>query len=534
MFIKNLDYLSPPITFYHKGSLSHSSILSGIISIISIIIIIIIAIYFLLDLMQRKSPNSFYFNSFVEDSGIFPLNASSLFHFISIATLTNGFTNEGVDFTNFRIIGYENYFETYLYDKNISKYDHWLYGKCNNESDTTGIKYLINFDFFEKSACIRKYFNSLEKKYYDTWESNFRWPEIAHGTYNEKVKTYSIFFEKCKDDTIDLILGEEGHCKEYKEINESFNNLRILNIYFINNYINVLNYNNPNIKFFYRIESGIYKNQYTINHLNFNPSKLQTHNGFIFDNIDEYHSLFFDRNDAFIEENKGDDIFMGYCFWLKNTMHYYERHYKRIQDIFSSIGGIYQVVTIIAIYINSLYNNYIILSDSENLLNSLIHIEKNIHIKKENDIKKNNKKNIIKSSEREKYKIDNINNKNEKIHKEQSASTNYLNYPANYENNNMNSNIKEKTEDIDNKQNKKFVNKKKEENKNFMKYILYKLTCESKDNCFKIYNNFRKKLISEEHLIRNHLNIYNLLRITERKRSSRRNSYQLNDLIKLI
>ena len=194
MFIKNLDYLSPPITFYHKGSLSHSSILSGIISIISIIIIIIIAIYFLLDLMQRKSPNSFYFNSFVEDSGIFPLNASSLFHFISIATLTNGFTNEGVDFTNFRIIGYENYFETYLYEKNISKYDHWLYGKCNNESDTTGIKYLINFDFFEKSACIRKYFNSLEKKYYDTWESKFRWPEIAHGTYNEKKLT--VYFLK--------------------------------------------------------------------------------------------------------------------------------------------------------------------------------------------------------------------------------------------------------------------------------------------------------------------------------------------------
>ena len=382
MFIKNFDYLSPPVTFYQNGYLSHTSIISWILSIFSIIIIIIIGIYFSLDLIQRKSPNAFYFHSFVEDSGIFPLNASSLFHFINIASLTKGYTNEGVDFTNFRIIGYENYFETYLYDKNISKYDHWLYGKCNNESDTTGIKYLINFDFFEKSACIRKYFNSLEKKYYDTWESNFRWPEIAHGTYNEKVKTYSIFFEKCKDDTIDLILGEEGHCKEYKEINESFNNLRILNIYFINNYINVLNYNNPNIKFFYRIENNINNNQYSINHLNFNPLKLKTHNGLIFDNINEEHSFLFDRNDVFIEKNEGGDIFMGYCFWLKNTMHYYERHYKRIQDLFSSIGGIYQVITIIAIYINSLYNNYILLSDTENLLNFSIDTEKNILKKK--------------------------------------------------------------------------------------------------------------------------------------------------------
>ena len=125
-------------------------------------------------MIQRKSPNAFYFNSFIEDSGIFPLNASSLFHFINIASLNNGYTNKGVDFTNFRIIGYENYFDIYLHDKNLNKFDHWLYGKCNNESDTEGIKYLINFDFFEKSACIRKYFNSIEQKYYDTWSPEFR------------------------------------------------------------------------------------------------------------------------------------------------------------------------------------------------------------------------------------------------------------------------------------------------------------------------------------------------------------------------
>ena len=39
---------------------------------------------------------------------------------------------------------------------------------------------------------------------------------------------------------------------------------------------------------------------------------------------------------------------------------------------------------------------------------------------------------------------------------------------------------------------------------------------------------------SEEHLIKNHLNVYNLLRINEKKRNFRRNSYQLKDLTKLI
>ena len=44
-----------------------------------------------------------------------------------------------------RIIGFETYYTYYLDDKNLSKYNHWLYGLCNNRSDTEGIGYLIKF-----------------------------------------------------------------------------------------------------------------------------------------------------------------------------------------------------------------------------------------------------------------------------------------------------------------------------------------------------------------------------------------------------
>ena len=202
MFIKYSDYLSPPITFYYHGSLSHSSIISGILSIISIILILILAIYYSLELFQRKEPNAFYFNSYNEDAGIFPLNSSSLFHFITIATISGEYKSNGIDFSNFRIVGYENYFDNYLYDRNLSHFDHWLYGICNNESDTKGISYLTNYDFFEKSACIRKYFSFQEQKYYDVGEENFRWPQIAHGTFNENLKLYIIFLENYREDTI--------------------------------------------------------------------------------------------------------------------------------------------------------------------------------------------------------------------------------------------------------------------------------------------------------------------------------------------
>ena len=41
MFIKDLDFISPKVTFYYQGNLSHNSILSGVLSIISILLIAI-------------------------------------------------------------------------------------------------------------------------------------------------------------------------------------------------------------------------------------------------------------------------------------------------------------------------------------------------------------------------------------------------------------------------------------------------------------------------------------------------------------
>ena len=55
------------------------------------------------------------------------------------------------------------------------------------------------------------------------------------------------------------------------------------------------------------------------------------------------------------------------------------------------------------------------------------------------------------------------------------------------------------------------------EEKTFFQYILYVLSYKKKNKFFKFYQDFRIKLISEEHLTKNHLIIYNLLKITEKK-----------------
>ena len=65
MFITALDYISPSITFYHKGNLSHTSIFSGILSIIAIVFVFILGVNYSLEIIQRTDPNTYYFNSFI-------------------------------------------------------------------------------------------------------------------------------------------------------------------------------------------------------------------------------------------------------------------------------------------------------------------------------------------------------------------------------------------------------------------------------------------------------------------------------------
>ena len=95
--------------------------------------------------------------------------------------------------------------------------------------------------------------------------------------------------------------------------------------------------------------------------------------------------------------------------------------------------------------------------------------------------------------------------------------------------NNINYNINLEKRD-DNRE--KLKNKKE---KYFWNYLWFKITCGKNQKYFRIYENFRTKIISEEHLIRNHLNIYNLLKVTEKKRYYKRiSNYQLKELLNLI
>ena len=569
MIFKKVDFLSPPVTLYNHGVLSHSSAMSGVLYIISLLIIFGFGLYYFLKLIKREEPEAFFYNHFIEDAGEFTLNSSSLFHYISLYNVKDPDSFKGFDFESFRLVGIDTYLSYYEADKNLSNFDHWLYGFCNNESDTKGISHLTTHDFLTSSACIKKYFNSSEQKYYDTNDTNFRWPKMAHGTYNSDKEFYVVFMEKCKNETLNIIMGEEYQCKKMEELKNYFE-YGVIHFYFIDQYVDVLNYKVPNKKYIYRVENKLAKDTYSQNHLNFNPSIVKTYNGYIMNNIDKEYSYVYDRNDVItiqysselkfdldeergprpkdkkdkdkekenekeseekseeekenqpkdkeeMEENDNDEIYMAYFFWLGNRMQDYIRNYKKIQDVISDIGGISQVIIIVAGIINHFYNNFIIICDTQNLLSSFsINFEEN---------KKEKSNNSEDNTEPPNY----INNENIESNKSISIDRKRDNFYLNNK-----SQITQKQKDyshITNVNNLAYIDDKKykfggscigndcskkdkknnnKETLTFWNYFLYKIGYK-KNEIMKNCEDFRIKILSEEYIIKNLLIINRML-----------------------
>ena len=588
MIIKKLDWLSPPITLYFKGENQHSSIVSAILSIICYALVFASAVYYILEFVHRSNPKAYFFNRYIVDAGYFPINSSSMFNFIQIEDTK---TNEAIpfDFTVFRVVGFDDiYSDEYMNNPNIlEKKNFWVYGYCNNITDTQGISNLVNFKYYEQSACIRKYYDVKKRQFFNTGEPGFRWPVIEKGCSNPNRTYYGIVIQRC--DQIPEILKDQGpSCSNTEKIISTINNVS-LKYQLVDHYADMLNYEMPFTKYFYEVTSAITNGVYIVNHLNFNPANMLTHNGLFFDNQVHERSYFFTQNEkhtidksVLSAEQTTNGCLIGIYFWMQNTLQYYERNYDRIQDVLSDIGGVSSIVVTIGFYINLLIHNYIIVLDTQDLVlsrdyinlqaqdrvkkrptifrrvnematikrivknNSFIDEEKNessnshriIKDKNENENSKNNsennlklnlnKKDIFNSFEEESEgdkKEDDItqgNNQNSKIlegisknHNSRNTSKiiknekkeeNELFYKQIKGNNNKNNGL----DDYENKPLEK-------QNFNWFKYIWYLISCGINDKKIAYYENFRAKLISEENIIQNYLDIYKLIKANNLK-----------------
>jgi len=521
MILKNIDFISPEITLFYKGSLSHSSIISGIISLISCLAIVLATVYYLLSIFYRERDCPKIANNvqYIEDARIFPLNSSSFFHYVSIVEDNNRPNDESFDFTIFNLIGLETYIRDFEKDDDLTKYNHWLYGFCNKEKDLKGIVNLKIKDFFPKSACIRKYYDSTTQKYYEVGDRNFRWPTISHGTCHPNKSFYTLILHKCEQNILNNIFGNGLACKSNEEIENVANQGLLIHFNFIDQYVDVLKYKEPIKKYFYRIENTIDKVNYSMNNLNFNAILVRTQNGILFDNYEEKLSYAYTRNDAFVKFNKGK-IYMAYSLWLNNRVNFYERIYKKMADALSDVGGVSNTIIFIACFINKIINEYTAIKDIESILKSSnINIEETIKPKKSIEFKyiNSNSKNFeaVHSSS------NSINNNFYKEHL--SSKTNLeIEKDCSLEKENKDKEISNAGKNNADENNGMPINKKNTYNNEkgnimFWKFLVHKLSFGKKNNYLKLYEDFREKIISLENLVQSNFYLMDLLKLINKK-----------------
>ena len=577
LILKKFDFLSPPITLYFKGENTHSSIFSGILSIIDYLVITAFTIYYAIDFINRESPTAYFFNSYIENAGNFSMNASSIFSFFQMMNSTI-YAPKDTDFDSIRLIGLDRItIDNYMDDNDLEHYNHWLYGNCNNESDTEGIGYLVTQDKFEQSACIRKYYDMNTKRYYEVGDPNFIWPYIHHGMSHPDANMYGIIVEKCRNDTLRELSGARA-CKTPEYIDEYVYSSYV-RFMLIDNYADVLNYKKPLKKYLYTVTNGIFPGTFTTNHLNFNPALIRTDDGIFFDHIKEENSYFFSLNekitsvqDLLIRDSLGNPIIdeygnevkkhtgiiIAFYFWMQNRLQYYQINYKKFQDVLGDIGGLSSIVLTISTIINLLFTDFIILLDTEELLHTSenknfrysYYKRKPTIFRKANEIMNppkrifhfsdGNNESDSQNNQRSSYKlgiqkeaVENINNKEVQNEKNNfnSNNVNYFNNIYNLNNKKYKGNeskvvkfeiertiIKGKDNNIgyiNDRQN--YLSNKPNGHKNFnwFSYIKFMVLCGKNNPKISYYVDFRTKLISEENIIQNYIDIYNLLDINK-------------------
>ena len=374
-YVKKLDFLSPPITLHFKGNDSHHSIMSAILTILVYALVLSATIYYFLGFINKDSPKAYFFTRYIENAGYFPVNASSMFNYVQFVDKFDN-TKLGVDFSVLRVVGVNRiYYEQYMDDPTVLENEnHWIYGYCNSDSDIKGIENLIDNIVYHNAACIREYYDKEKNAYFKTGEQGFVWPSVDKGCSNPESTFYGLIIQRCDNAPIQLKRDYLGECGSKTYIDEAIKKLSF-KYQIIDHYADVLNYETPFTKYFYEVSSAVTDGIYIINHLNFNPADMLTHNGFFFDNEVREPSYFFTQNEkhtidqALLENGRSTNgCLMAVYFWMQNTLQHYERTYDRFQDFLSDVGGISSIIMTLGYYLNLLINYYITLLDMEELI----------------------------------------------------------------------------------------------------------------------------------------------------------------------
>ena len=513
--LSKIDILSPKITFYQNGKLSHSSAISGVLTLISLFFCFIVGMLLSEDIIHRKNPKSHYFKKYEKDLDSYSFDSTGIFHFFRFSN--NYITYPIINNSLIRIIGIRNY-SLYINNRNIideGNIEYWIYDKCENKIDNKDFDSLIFSDIsdFENYVCLKYYYNPEKKIFYKNTEDNFKYPYLIHGSSNKNNLFYYMIIESCRNESHYNILYGNNTCGSNEEINNFKNKIDGGDIYFIDNYIDVSDYKKPVHQFIQSTSCTMSGLEIPVIHLQFIPSKVYTHSALFTDSYKVKQSFLYNTKES--KSREIDNISIGeFAFWIENNVEIYDRSYKKIQELLADIGGIIKIIILIADIINYPFNKYITLKNSSKFLSE--HSKKHKTIISTSIINGSNFQSLIQNS---KIHFSIINNyvstpkksktyKNSPNSKFSPHSNNYLDTnlngiasPMNRQNTGAVLGKKKKIYDVS----KLITLLDFHKNLNFHFYLNYLCLKNKKNEPLYLINNFRERLLSEEHLYLNHI-----------------------------
>ena len=488
--IASFDFLSPRITLYQKGHIRHSSIFSGILTIIAYIICFIFVIYSSLELIQHKKPVANFYKRFYDDTGKFLFDSKNMYHFFHFL---------GMDYNLF---SFDSRFIRIKGTRNISNEyaEHWVYDSCDINYDLKDVE----DNYFDNSggACLKYYYNSTEGKYYNIESEKYSPPYLIHGNSNPKNLVYTLYIEICRNDSIENLIYGNNSCATNEEMKTFFSHFVAVYLKLVDHNIDIYDYENPIQNYLNPISSGVMGNTYSQTNINFSPLIIRTKKSIIFDKYKEVSSFIYDNNRRNTNEKDTKIVILSeFTFWMQNVFQIYERSYKDLHEILANVGGIVETIIQIASLINYYYHKYMIKYDSillfrekeKKIISNTKNFKTNLNLNYDNsNLKKLSNKLSLSSNmilNLNKSDLGDINNHN----------INLLNMKLQER--------KKKLEESNIQYNIPKIKYNFDFNFTFFMYIL-PFKDPNVKNCLNIIEEFRKKLLSEEHLYKSHLDLY--------------------------
>ena len=370
--IKDIDFLSPPITLFHLEKRTHTSKLGACFVIALVIACSSYTIFLIYNLISHKKMTYIFFKKFEFEAGYYSFDPSSVFHFIQIfAPQSGGYFDK---FDSRYIRAYTTYAQSNLSYSNLDLYDHWVFDTCRKNIDDKDLNDSLfqNVENFTNAVCIRHYYNSSERKYYSLEDKGFKWPHLEHGISQRNNIYLTTIVQKCSNDSI--INELFGMCPSQKEIDDYVSRYLGIYLYFTDTQVDPTNFQSPVTQYLQVVSTGIGTSEtYVESYMHFSPLRVRTKIGSIFGKTQDINSFYFDFNRKGAANNAGAKYFTitRYYHLMQNNVQIYERRYNNLFDLFSEIGGIAQFIFYLFYWVNYIYNTFVIDFDTNSLFFTL-------------------------------------------------------------------------------------------------------------------------------------------------------------------